>query len=303
MSQYILAIDAGGTKTQGLLKCQDSGETWSLKLGPGSLSNNYSLASQNIINVAKALLVQGNCTATETVFVCGAAGVNNKQLKSKLEDELSSLNFLKIIITTDAQISLYGAGKGSPVIAIAIGTGSVAMRLDNSGCEKQFGGWGFTAGDQGSGAFIGRELVRSVLKEFDKDNFKADDFTSRVLNVIGQDRQSISNWLKNVTPAKFAELSPLVSNSRTSSAMANAILIKAAFEVEELISMTQVTDSLPVCLTGGLAEVLYPLLSEEIRAQIIPAKGDAVDGALFLGEIFLKEQELVEKALGEQPVA
>jgi len=284
MSQYILGIDAGGSKTEGLLRCQNTDNCWSYKSGPGSLTNDASVADENIKNVATELLKLGDCVAEDTIMVCGAAGANNNQAKARLENYLESMNFKQLLVTTDAQTSLYGAGNGEPVIVVALGTGSVAIRLDEKGNEKQFGGWGFAAGDLGGGAYIGKELVSSILLKFDEDEFVADELTADVFKIIGNDRQSILNWLNHVSPSKFAALVPLVSKYSDHSRLAKSILNKASIEVERLISTAQMEAILPVCIIGGLAEVITPLLSSQIRAQIVPAKGTAIDGAIYIAE-------------------
>ena len=284
MSNYLLGIDAGGTKTQGILRALDSKETWSYKSGQGSLSIDFSSASINIKEVAEQLLTQGKCAAEETIVVCGAAGACNESLKLALEKTLQALNFQKLVITTDAQLSLYGAGEGAAIIVLALGTGSVAMRLDKFGIEKQFGGWGFVAGDQGGGAYIGRELVAAILREFDRDDFQPDEFITAVLKIIGTDKQAILNWLKNATATQFASLSSLVSDANSTSQLAQTILQQAALEVEHLIHSAQGKHQLPICMIGGLAKVITPLLSAQIQALIIPAKGEAVDGAIYLAE-------------------
>ena len=284
MTQYILGIDAGATKTLGLLKCLNTNQSWSLVGGPGSLSGAIDNSFQNIENVAKELLSLANCTAAETLLVCGAAGASNLESKNSLEETLQVMQFSKIVITTDALTSLYGAGNGAPIIVIALGTGSVAMRLDTNGCEKQFGGWGLAVGDQASGAYIGREVITSILREYDKDDFVADDFVTEVFTIIGDNRQKIAKWLKNVTTARFAALAPLVCNSTATSEIARVIMQKAIDEVERLISSAQGDNNLPVCLVGGLAKTFYPLLSTKFQTMISPAKGNAANGAIYLGE-------------------
>ena len=209
MNDFVLGIDAGATKTKGLLKCVQTSELWSVVKGPGSITNDLSGACSNIKDVAQALLEQAGCSAEDTILACGAAGATNEAAKEALESTLKMLNFKQTFITSDAQTSLYGAGQGCPIIVVALGTGSVAMRLDNNGVEKQFGGWGFSAGDQGGGAYIGRELVASILKDFDKDDFQPDALTTAVLNIIGSEQSAILNWLQQASPAKFATLAPV----------------------------------------------------------------------------------------------
>jgi hypothetical protein len=90
--------------------------------------------------------------------------------------------------------------------------------------------------------------------------------------------------LNEVTPSKFAALSPLVSNSVGSSSLANTIMQRSAEEIERLICTAQGNRNFPVCLIGGLARVIIPMLCADVRSQIVTAKGNAIDGAIFIGE-------------------
>ena len=298
MNQFILGIDAGGTKTLGQLKCVKSNQVWQVRGGPGSLSIDLTQACQNISDVISNLLSQANCKSEDVVLVCGAAGINRLS-KAALNKTLSQFSFANTLITTDARISLYGAGEGNPIIVVALGTGSVAMRLDEQANEKQFGGWGLSVGDKGSGAHIGREVITKLLFEFDKDDFQADAFTDKIFSIIGSNKLDIAQWLTEATSTIFAEMAPLVLEHITQSTLAKTVVDQAINDVERLINLAQGSNRLPVCLIGGLAESFTPLLLNKMTAdenssatyQIIPARGNAVDGALYLAnELNISEQ-------------
>ncbi len=291
--QAIIGIDAGGTKVAGRIVELSTEKSWQQLAGPGSLSNDLELASQNIKQVALGLLKQSQTDAKNTIIICGAAGALNKALNDSINDTLKTLGFAAIEITSDARISLYGANLGEPVVVVALGTGSVAMRLDENGHEKQFGGWGFITSDQGSGANIGRDLVSETLRAIDADNFEADSLIASVQDVIGENSQSILKWLTTATPAIYAQLATLVMNN-AEHRLAKKIIKKASSDVEELIRLSRANKELPLCLLGGLALVMKPHLNEELQKHIKTPKGNAVDGALFLGRRLLHKMEMAD---------
>ena len=60
-------------------------------------------------------------------------------------------------VSTDAYIAALAAHSGSPGAVIIVGTGSVGYRIEAAGHCRLVGGWGFPIGDEGSGAWIGRQ--------------------------------------------------------------------------------------------------------------------------------------------------
>ena len=289
MNNCIIGIDAGGTKTEGQLTCLATGNTWSFIGGPGSLSYDLTTSINNIIDVANNLLSVANCNANKSTLVCGAAGAGNTVQRQALETALKQAQFIDPLITTDARTSLYGAGTGAAIIVVAIGTGSVGMRLDEQGNEKQFGGWGFKVGDQGGGAYIGRELISEILIERDKDDFQKTPLTEDVFNIIGNRRDAITLWVKGATPTDFAALSKLVTKSQNNCLTTDKILKQAASEIEKLINSALIGNELPLCLTGGLAETIFPLLNKSIQDKIVTPKGKSVDGAIYLAKQRIKD--------------
>lgn len=290
LTRFIMGIDAGGSKTAGCIQNTETLQSWRATTGPASLTTNLSLACENIKNLIHQLLAETQCNANECSLVCGVAGAGNQQNVAILKSHLND-NFQHLLITTDARTSLYGAANGEPVIVIAIGTGSVAMRLDNDNVEKQFGGWGFNAGDLGGGAYIGRCLVQYVLTKYDEDNHCYEEITLQTLSKIGTKKPDILQWLAEANATDFTSLVPIVckyleQEKNDSSGVAYKIMKQAAMEIDKLIQLAQTGQHYPVVLTGGLASTIYPLLDKEHQKNIIEAKGNAVDGALFLARRF-----------------
>jgi glucosamine kinase len=291
--KYAIAIDAGGTKTKARLTSLITDKAWDLKVGAASLSHNLVLACEQIKAVADRLVVKaGNVNSNECYLVCGAAGAGCDKNVKELSDYLKK-DYPNHSIVSDAKTSLLGAGNGQPMLVVSLGTGSVAMRLEENGDEAMFGGWGFIAGDLGSGADMGKQLVsrllvvvdeivinnnRSILEPLFKDLLE-----SMALEKIN--RQYILNWLKNATATNYAAIAPLLFKHKKSQ-MAKNIIEKVASSIDELIAISQPEKQLPVAIIGGFSKSIKPYLSLVTQSQLVEVKGDALDGAFFLAKKF-----------------
>jgi len=295
MSEFVLAIDGGGSKTDALLQNLATGQIWQQRAGGTSLTIDFELACKTILELATRLADQAAVSPKSVVLVCGVAGAGNDKRRIELQNQLKSI-FKDAIVVNDGKTSLYGAVGGDPAIVIALGTGSVAMRLDKNGQEKQFGGWGFTVSDGGSGANIGRKLVKETLFVFDriceggifcKNDKQAEPLVSACLNVIGHDNQAILDWLNQATAPTYATLAPLVFKYRDRSPLASQIIDKTLEEVKALIDLAQPEEQLPVVVIGGLAEVLLTNIESNFDYKIKQAKGNSLDGALYIAKMII----------------
>ncbi len=277
---YLLAIDGGGSKTLARLQQLASGQQWQAAGGPAQLSNNLELAISNVRQLSMQLCQQAGISPDQVVACIGLAGAGNPQLHSVFCQQLQ-LNFAAWQLTTDARTSLFGANQGQPVVMVALGTGSVAMRLSADGREQQTGGWGFNIGDEGGGAWLGKLAVRQLLWQLDADNGLSSPLTRALAKHCGDNISTVLPWLKQATVADFAALAPLVF-THSSCPLAQQILQQQADAIAELIHCCRGQRPLPVVLLGGLAASSQLLLSAEISKLLQPALGDALDGGLIL---------------------
>ncbi len=283
MSTHLIAIDAGGSKTKAAIKNLDTQETIELNAGGASLSHDFQRACATIKKLIEQLSIKANVSLSDCVLVCGAAGAGCQNNVDKLNEHLGE-QLLDKLITTDAKTSLYGAGGGEPMIVVAVGTGSVATKLDRQGHESMIGGWGFIAGDLGSGAEIGRQIITKVLVAFDKCQTSHDPIVQQVLGVIGDNRQAILDWLKSATASDYATLAPIAFAGYQQSQIARQVIQQAALDLQELIESFSDDLDLPVGIIGGLSGQIKLHLSEKIQKRLVAPKGNAIDGAFYLAE-------------------
>ncbi len=278
---WVLTVDGGGSKTLARLTNTSTGQHWQQQAGPASLTNNFALALGNINLLSSSLCQQAGIDSRQVVAVMGLAGAGNPQQQQQASQQLAK-HYARFLLTTDARTSLYGANLGQPVLVVALGTGSVAMRLLADGTEQQVGGWGFNIGDEGGGAWLGKQAVRELLWQIDSLAGIQSPLLRAVAQQIGADAATLLPWLKTASPNDYATLAPLVFDYARHCSLADNLLQHHTAAVQQLLWRGREQFELPVVLLGGLADTTAPLLSAECRALLQPARGTALDGAFIL---------------------
>jgi glucosamine kinase len=295
---YILGIDGGGSKTIARLINLTTREQWQATSGPSSLTNDF-VGAVNVLNkLIDKVTEQARCQLLEVIAVFGLAGSENTDAVTQLQ-QLFAYRFTALEIHSDANTSAYGANNGGEVAVVALGTGSVGMRLqlndEGELAQHIVGGWGFLIDDEGGGAKLGYHSVKALIVEFDHFGYADSLLAKAVVGFIhtGGDRaitrQDIATWLAKAKPVDFAQLSPLVTQHQDSCPVANKIIVNHVASVESLIADTRADTTLPVVLLGGLAQSTKQLLSANTLRVVISAKGDALDGACLLANIVVKK--------------
>ncbi|MDZ7871002.1 MAG: N-acetylmuramic acid 6-phosphate etherase [Rheinheimera sp.] len=280
MPVYLLGIDGGGSKTLALLCDAQGVELAQASSGPAHLTNDLTGACDTVLQLITTVLQQAKLTPAQIVLVVGIAGAGDDRLKQHLLTTLKPEQFAGCYVTTDAKTSLHGANSGAPVVAIALGTGSVAMRLDQSQQEQQVGGWGFNIGDEGGGAAMGKAAVRAALWEQDCHSQSYSSLAQYIFSVIGQNKTDMLTWLRQANANQYAALAPRVIELAGSCPAALGVLHKHAADVELLIRATRADTELPVVVLGGLAAATVPYLSARVQSWCQSAKADSVRGAV-----------------------
>src|ERR1700733_13536277 len=166
--------------------------------------------------------------------VCaGAAGLVSKTTVELFEKRLS--RFTKgglVLIVADGYLVLPAANLVEGV-GVVCGTGTVAMG-QIGGRRVPAGGWGYLVGDDGSGYWVVREAIRSLLDRQDR---------GRPLGVLGAELLRAVNAasieeLRDLVyadprPGKWAAFAPVVLSS--SDPLSSIIIASAARSLDRLI--------------------------------------------------------------------
>ncbi|WP_170006440.1 BadF/BadG/BcrA/BcrD ATPase family protein [Bacillus fonticola] len=184
MSLVVLGIDAGGTKTEGVLyDALSKNEINRFLAGPGNPIVRKKEAWQNIEHVICQGIQHVNLVGlTMKHIVCGVAGGNASEESSNFARKTKEKYHCSVIILNDAQLAYYADfGQKEGVLTIG-GTGSISMTR-RGGDWISVGGWGHLLGDEGSAYWIAMEALRKVMKELDQGQLSR--FSQIIVDEIG----------------------------------------------------------------------------------------------------------------------
>ncbi len=295
MESYFI-VDGGGTNTRGWLVEADGSI---INEGKAGASNVARLGAEGLRTALTELLANWPAARTCSEVVLGLAGVGRERERDlALSVAREFWSQTKVQVVTDAHLMYAGAFcKGERGILLIVGTGSIAYYQNPHGHEFfRAGGWGPLLGDEGSGAWIGREALRHCLWEGERAELSP--FHAAILEklYIGATQEIITKvYREDFGPTRWAELAPLVFEYAEGQSEVMSILHRAALElidqVERLLEdMPQSMGQLPLVVTGGLWErrdILEPLLADEIELRNLPLvisepDGGAIDGGLAI---------------------
>ncbi|NON62442.1 BadF/BadG/BcrA/BcrD ATPase family protein [Acidianus sp. RZ1] len=158
----LVGVDAGGTSTAALAYTCDGRFVGEAETGPGNFHNiGLELAVENIRD---AVYTASGGVKPEVACI-GVAGLDSKYDYEILVPALKEIG-KKTVVEHDAFVSLYAETKGEPGIIVISGTGSVVVGYDGKN-RIRVGGAGWLLSDEGSGYWIGRKALRTLVKMLD----------------------------------------------------------------------------------------------------------------------------------------
>jgi len=162
---YFLGIETGGSKSTGVLTDTVGSEVRVHNGPPGNISVLGQKAWTKILKgILDELLSARELKAVQSATL-GVAGAGRAAEKQALRDSAKALGLKEVCVMTDAELFHYSVhGDESGMVLIA-GTGSVCLAREKGGVYRQFGGWGYLLGDEGSGYALGRAAIRVALAE------------------------------------------------------------------------------------------------------------------------------------------
>ncbi len=290
MIEYLIGVDGGGTGTRVRIASPDGVELAQASAGPSALSQGVAKAWTTILSAigeACAAADVGSPSLSCMAIGLGLAGVHNKEWAAQFV--AADPGFAALALDTDGFTALMGAHDGRPGAIVAIGTGSVGEAMREDGAKIEVGGWGFPAGDEASGAWMGLRALNHIEQVLD-GRVEGGAFAREVIAACGGNRDAVQIWLGRANQTAYASLARFVVAHGASDPVARAILEHAGREVAGIARALDPAGRLPLALCGGLGEVLLAWLPEHTRARCTPPRGDSARGALRMIEQHLKEK-------------
>jgi glucosamine kinase len=294
----IFCLDIGGTGTRGTLFAPDGTIIGHAKSDGGALSLGVERSEAAIRDVWTTIC--GECalstaTANETKLVAGIAGISLPGRGAALAATLN--DFASTQFVSDGYGALLAATGGQPGVMISIGTGVTAMRLDGDGNCLSISGWGFPAGDLGSGAWLGLQLLGLLMKVYDgihMDPCISPDLADDIIAVTGSKQAEIVAWQSGAKPQAYGALAPIiVKYAQAGDRLCIQLLEQAAAEIVGLARTLCHGELDSIQLSGGLGGIRLPYCAalnpslhwhaekiDPIEGILLLAKGGAPDEKL-----------------------
>ena len=273
MSLY-LAIDAGGTKTRGILADETrtlaTAVTGSIKL----MRVGEAEASSRLQAMLSEISSTAGISLSDIAQTCvGIAGATIDAVREWLGRELAKSVGGNLVLAGDDEIALDAAFRGGPGILIIAGTGSNVLGRAADATMYHAGGWGPALGDEGSGFWIGQEALRAGFWAKDRD------VPTTLLTEIGDlwGTKSLGEIVEmaNARPGPdLPSLAPLVAKcADAGDELAAAVLERAGIELAEQVALValKMTESgskrkIEAAYTGSVLEHISPVRSSLIAA-------------------------------------
>lgn len=279
---YFLGVDGGASHCRarladaaGQILGEGTAGAASTRLGVGA-SFDAILAATRV-----ALTVAGlpESILERTHAGLGLAGL---ALQSDIEKLLAYPHpFASVTAQNDAYAACLGAHGGEDGGIFIFGTGSCGCAILD-GRMVTVGGWGFHISDDGSAAQLGLQALRKALLAHEQV-IPASDFSRAVMARFQDSPEQAVLWAAQATPGEYGGLAPLVTDHATrGDPLARQVLDDAAAAAARLLRTLHARGAHSVALVGGLAPVLATLLPSDVRAFLVSAQGDAMDGALVM---------------------
>jgi glucosamine kinase len=293
MIDFLLGVDGGGTGTRVRLARSDGTELSQGASGPSGLGLGIARAWEAVQQAAAAAFAAAGIElpALDRVAIgLGLAGVHNKQWAA--EFVAANPGYAAVRLETDGYTTVMGAHGGAPGAIVAIGTGSVGEVLFPDGSRREVGGWGFPAGDEASGGWIGLRAIGHIEQVLDgrRERSSFADSVIEACGAIGSNkRDAIQVWLGKATQTAYASLAPLVLR-HADDPVARAILLDAGSEVACIAHALDPDSTLPLALCGGLGAALRDYLPSGLLARTSTPQGDSAAGALRMIALHIKDR-------------
>jgi glucosamine kinase len=277
--KLFLGIDGGGSKCRARIRDVSGRPMGEAVSGASNVYQDFDGAMRNIVAAARLAAAENRLEVAELHAGLALAGIVTSVGASKVLE--AGLPFASITVDNDAYGACMGAFGGERGGIVIAGTGSIGFALVN-GERHMVGGWGFQLGDHGSGAWLGHHAVRRAALVLD-GLLQPTDLIDRVLDRVGRARNDVSRWSESATPRDYAAFAPLVfETAARADVQGMTIVIEGASAISKLGHALLARGAKRLCLLGGLSTVYPAYLDADVKAALVPAQFDAMDGAIMM---------------------
>lgn len=269
-----IGIDGGGTGCRVSLSVA-GGPVVETTGGPANIVTDPAAAEAAIrLALSEALAMRGlGLEALAQARIC--AGLAGGRLPGAADAFATRLPYLAYVVD-DSVTALEGALAGADGSLANLGTGSFFIKKQ-AGVITHQGGWGFTLGDEASGAWAGRMALCLALQVAD-GRLAADPLADALIAACPPHPVL---WAQGADPGDFAALMPILADHPESplTRRVEGAIVQAL--VKGLADLGHQAGK-PLVIIGGVGRRIAPALPAPLAADLRPALGRPLEGALQL---------------------
>jgi glucosamine kinase len=278
----LLGVDGGGTSCRARLATNHGIVLAEAISGPANLRLGLERSFGSVIGAAAQCLRDAALRETDMsrIVACLAlAGASEPDYVAAAEGHEHP--FRRTVMTTDAHAACIGAHGGRDGGIIIAGTGTIGWAMVQ-GKIHRIGGWGLPISDEGSGAWLGTELLRRVLWARD-GRVQWTPLLRDVFADFREDPHEILGWAAHAQPSDLGSYAPrIVAHAVGRDNAAIELMSLAAGHIDAIAARLNDSGADRLSLMGGLASSLRPWLAPATRTRLVEPMGDALTGALAL---------------------
>jgi N-acetylmuramic acid 6-phosphate etherase len=274
--RYFLGIEGGATRTTAIVVDENLRVIQRIQEGPSNLRLS---TDRQILQIWKR--IKSRLDASPIAIGSFLAGCRTRQ------DKLRMLRLLEIVwphsryaVGNDTSSALVAALGDRDGIVVVCGTGSIvrARRRQNS---IKVGGWGHIGGDDGSGYWMGRQLLRRIFRSYDETG-STGVLTQSVLHFLNLNTiNEVVKWSIEATKFEIASLTrPLFLHYRHP--LAKQIILEASLLLADQVEAAahkagflRSKDQFLVAINPGLAKhqpSFFRVFKSTVRHKVPNAK-------------------------------
>ncbi|MEK3888644.1 BadF/BadG/BcrA/BcrD ATPase family protein [Bacillus sp. FSL K6-3431] len=202
---YTIGIDAGGTKTTGLIIDDQKNIVFQIETGFGNPNVHFDDALANVWGAVSACLSSEFGISCKRI-VAGIAGIEAAGNRERFSEFFKGNTDLPVTFVNDAVLAYHALlGEANGILTIA-GTGSISYGVNGEN-EGYSGGWGHLLGDSGSSYDIAIKVCQQITEEFDR-GLPYSKLSQAILQEIGiKEAPELKGFIYNASKGEIASLS------------------------------------------------------------------------------------------------
>ncbi len=276
----LIGVDGGGSRCRIALADATGRIRARVEAGSANIASDFDAAHAVIAGALAAALAEAGIDPGGAHHIhLGLAGANAPGAALRLRTALA-LQFpaAHLVVDDDRKTAVVAALKGGDGAVASMGTGSFLCRM-SQGVLRGLGGWGLALGDDGSGAWLGRQAMQRAALGLDR-LLPSSPMLRQVTAETGGDRAGMIAFSLRAGAAEYASLARLiVAHAQSGDAEALRLMTLGAQYIRDGLAVLGHAPGQDLYLLGGVGPH-YAAHLPDYRCRT--ARLPAVSGALIL---------------------